>query len=229
MVRFFFFLLGLLFFNTFAQKPQKRFEKRLCDSTEYSYYYKRKKIPNEIKSQVLTTLLFYPELKNTKIIFRYRNRKTPLTSRPQLWGINNNSANRTYIVTISNKTIPELKPILFTNLPYNAQIGVLGHELAHISSYNKKNIGELMGLSLKLLQSKNVDVFEFETDRICIEHGLGYQLKDWSQYVQKTLNIPEWRGASKGNYGKKNKGHTMRYMDPKTIMEYISKNPIYNN
>lgn len=221
------FLLFISCVHIYAQVPNRKFEKNAYNSIRYSKYGNNKKIPNEVKPQVLLALSFYPELSNTKIIFRYRKRKTPLSSRPQIWSTFKKRKNRTYVISISTKSTLKLTPILFSNLPYNAQIGVLGHELAHITEYNSKNSWQLLGLYLKLLKAENVDEFEFNTDLTCIEHGLGYQLHDWSQYVRQALHIPEWRGASKANYNKKSKLQNLRYMNPSTIKSTMSNYSIY--
>lgn len=222
------FLLLISYLNTYAQVPNRKYDEHSYDPTRYSKYKKHKKIPTEITPQVLLALSFYPELSDAKIIFRYRKRKTPLSSRPRIWSTFRKRKNRTYVITISIKSNTKLTPILFSKLPYNAQIGVLGHELSHITEYKNKDTWELLVLYLKLLKAENVNEFEFKTDRTCIEHGLGYQLHDWSQYVRQTLDIPEWRGASEANNNRKTNNQDLRYMNPETIKNYISKNSIYN-
>ncbi|MDI1356317.1 MAG: hypothetical protein PSX36_15480 [bacterium] len=192
----------------------------LCDTNLGN----RKTIPEEIKSQVLNALSCYPELKESKIIFQFRNRITPLSTRPRLMGLIRKRKQRTYIITISKNTIKQIRPILFKNLPYNAQIGVLGHELAHLVEFNNKTSFQLIRLFFKKFKSSNTDRFEFNTDLACINHGLGFQLFDWSKYVRESLQIKEWKGAaSDGNAEKLNQ----RYMNPETINLYIKKNDLY--
>jgi len=210
-----------------AQTPMKIFQKEKFDLDSYSSQMLNKKIPDAIKAQVLTALKFYPELKDSKVVFRLKKRKTPLTSRPRISNIFRRKKNRTYVITISTETNNELAPILFRNLPYNAQIGVIGHELGHIVEYNSKNSFQIIGLSFKILSSKFVDSFEFNTDRIAIEHGLGYQLYDWSVFVRKALNIDTWLGASKNIASGIDSNVNQRYMNPETIEKFIALNEIY--
>ncbi len=132
------------------------------------------------------------------------------------------------MITISTKSNKKLAPILFFNLPYNAQIGVLGHELGHITAYDTMHTGQLLTLIFKLLSSKYTDEFEFNTDRIGINHGLGYQLYDWSQYVRSALDIPEWRGADDFYSSNDKKVTKQRYMNPETIEKYIQTMDFYN-
>ncbi len=212
-----------------AQMPVKHFQKDTFDSLKYAAFETNKKIPGEIRPQALIALSHYPELRETKIIFRLRKRKTPLASRPQVWSVFKKRKNRTYIITISTRSSEALTPILFSKLPYNAQIGVLGHELGHTRYYSSKNTLQLIGLPFKLLKSKNTDAFEFNTDRISIEHGLGYQLYAWSSYVREVLNISEWRGASEDLLAEEGPAIDQRYMNPETITRYMDSYPIYEN
>ena len=188
-----------------------------------------KTIPKDIAPQVLTALSFYPELQDVKIEFRLRKRKTPLTSRPRIFSVFRKKKNRNYVITISIETKEELTPILFSNLPYNAQIGVLGHELAHISDYTTLNTFQLLGLSFGMLSSKYVDKFEWDTDQRTIEHGLGYQLYAWSSYVRQALNIKEWLGASK-QIGEGNEpAINTRYMGPSAILAFLQRSGQYSD
>jgi len=224
-------LIFLIFFiatYACAQIPVELFQKENFDIDGYSDWSLNKTIPTSIRAQVLTALSYYPELKELKVVFRLKKRKTPLTSRPRISSIFRRNKNRTYVITISTKSNERLEPILFQNLPYNAQIGVIGHELGHIVEYNSKRSFQILGLSFKILSPKFVNSFEFNTDRVAIEHGLGYQLKDWSVFVRKALKITEWQGASKDVDAGNATDVDQRYMNPETIQKYIDNTSIYN-
>ena len=211
-----------------GQTPKIKFVPEDFVSAEYEQYAFKKKFPEEIKSQVLTALSYYPQLKDTRITFRFRKRKTPLTSRPRILQVFLPKKWRAYVITISTETIESLTPILFSKLPYNAQIGVLGHEIAHIVDYKDKTSFQLISLGFKLGNPSFTDEFEFKTDERAISFGLGFQLFNWSSFVRKSLGIIEWKGASQaldtGNFPEVNQ----RYMNPETIKNYMAKNPIYN-
>lgn len=219
--------LGFLFYFIFfgisvtAQTPVKQFAVNEYNNDLYFIYKNKKKIPDEIKSQALIALSFYPELENRHITFRFRKRTTPLSSRPRLFSLFKRKKNRRYVITISTKTTSRLEPILLMNLPFNAQIGVLGHEIGHIVEYNQKKNLQIIGLAFKLLNSKYVNSFEFNTDSIAIEHGLGSQLHDWSSYVRKALDIEEWKGAVGTS------STNQRYMNPETIEKEMESYSIY--
>lgn len=214
--------------RTAAQETTRSFDKADFDQSKYSQYEVNKEIPSTLKNQALIALSFYPELKNTSIIFRFKKGNTPLTSRPKLWSTLKKVKNRTYIISISLKSNEKLSPILFSNLPYNAQIGVLGHELSHIVDYNTKSTGQILGVVFGRISAKKINHSELKTDRICIDHGLGYQLHAWSSYVRKALNIEEWNGAS-NYFSNKNNAKNQRYMNPNGITSILEKHQLYQN
>lgn len=187
---------------------------------------KYKTIPKIFENQILTALSYFPELKNTKIKFRLKNRTTPLATRPTFFGMFRSAKKRTYVITISKKSTNYLNAIVLKNIGYNAQIGVLGHELSHISDYLNKGFGEMFTVAKNEVFSKNkVDKFEFKTDLNCINHGLGYQLLDWSIQVRENLKRDNWLGAVNLMVGKNNE----RYMNPTTIINILDQHPLYKN
>lgn len=181
-------------------------------------------IPATYETQILIALSYFPELKNTTIEFRLKKTNTPLSSKPKLLGLLQSSKTRKYIVTISEETNSRLEPILLKNLKFNAQIGVLGHELSHVSDYMTKGFSKMTNLLLiEIFSKKQVDTFESRTDHICINHGLGYQLLDWSKSVRENLKIEYWRGADNYKYRTKKE----RYLNPETIIQILRTDSKY--
>jgi len=187
-------------------------------------YGNAKTIPVKYEKQILLALSYFPELINIEIEFRLKNQPTPLTSRPQLGSMLRNAKKRHYIVTISGKNDSGFEPILFHNLGFNAQIGVLGHELSHVSEFTTKSFGGMAKIAFsELLSKRNVDLFESNTDRNCIRHGLGYQLLDWSITVREKLKIEYWRGV--GNMHLQEKSE--RYLNPADITKIMAGMELY--
>jgi hypothetical protein len=176
-----------------------------------------KSMDSTFMMQIKGALMFYPELKNIKIKFRIRNVKSPLAARPTFWAIFQKPENRTYLITISNKTSAFFSPILLKNLSLNAQIGVLGHELSHIAFYNQQKGGYFIRLVLMQLSTKAMDNFENDTDKSCIKHNLGYQLLSWSTEVREKLKIKTWRGVDSNSALERE-----RYMSPASILKAIN-------
>jgi hypothetical protein len=183
-------------------------------------------IPKEYEMQIMAALLYYPELKETNIDFRIKKAIIPLQARPTIWAIFRKNKNRRYVIRISSKTIEKLEPILLHNLSYNAQIGVIGHELSHISDFQSHRGAFLIKLLLWQLSPKKLDKMENKTDRLCIEHGLGYQLLAWSEEVRNKLRISNWNGVE-NLANEKNLLVKERYLSPGTIQSILIKHPIY--
>jgi hypothetical protein len=186
-------------------------------------YANNKKLPNGFEKQVVLALSYFPELVNVKITFKVTNKRTPLSTRPSFIGMFQNAKKRNYIITISKKSIAYLNPIILENLSYNSQIGVLGHELSHVSNFTTKGFGGMCKVMLGHLSKKYVDRFEFNTDLLCINHQLGYQLLAWSINVRSNLKITDWQGADHLSPTKKRE----RYMNPSTIVSILSTHPFY--
>lgn len=183
-----------------------------------------KTLIEDYEKQLLIALSYFPELKDIKVKFRLKNRKTPLTTKPTLFSMLCSSKKRTYVITISKKSTDYLENITFKNLRFNAQIGVLGHELSHVSDYINKGFGKMSHIAfIEIFSKKEVDKFEFNTDWNCINHGMGYQLLDWSTNVRQNLKIDNWRGTVNLTADEKSE----RYMNPSTIKDIISTHPLY--
>jgi hypothetical protein len=212
----------LLFFSAQGQEVTRMFYR---DSVENYLTLEKntenKVIPKEFSDVIKIALLYFPELEKTKIVFQVKKQIAPLSARPTLWSVFVKSSKRKYIINISNETIEKLQGILLSNLSFNAQIGVIGHELSHIVEYDSKRGIFFIGLALRHLSKKSMDCFEYNTDKRCIDHKLGYQLLSWSEEVRMKLKQEKWGGA--------NKPKRERYMNPETIRAYIKKLPFYQD
>ena len=228
-----FLIAGLIFcFNCFGQNIVKDFSVQTLTAGSISLLQQQfgtnKIIPTEYKKQILIALSFFPELKNVSIEFRVKQTcKAPLTTIPSFSSVLKSPAKRKYIITIRNLQSKNLEPILFENLPYNAQIGVIGHELSHVTDFNRQSSLQLICNGMKHVSYRYVDHFEYNTDSICVAHGLGYQLLTWSEYVRLSLHRDNWIGA--GSVEEEKRSNRERYMNPLTILKKIREEPIYVN
>lgn len=188
-----------------------------------SNYSRNKIIPAKFEKQILVALSYFPELKNTSIVFRIKHTTTPLASRPGWTSVLRNDRKRTYVITISDSSKPFLTSILLDKMDFNAQIGVMGHELSHVVDFKSKNSFGLLRVGLGNLSSAYLDRFEYQTDSICIAHGLGYQLLAWSVFVRKAFN---WPTPAEGEIPTPKKE---RYMSPETIRTRMNRLPAYDS
>jgi hypothetical protein len=170
-------------------------------------------IQERYQDQIAIALSYFPELKKANIRFYIKISRLAFASRPNwktLWG---NKSQREYLIILSAQSDIVPEKLLFHNLPFNAQIGILGHELSHTVFYLKRNTAEIMLTGLKYLNSKYRIKFERETDEATIRRGLGRQLYEYALYSQNPLN------ASPEYIGWLNK----YYLRPEEILDRIKK------
>jgi hypothetical protein len=180
----------------------------------------RKKLPPGFEYQALEALSHFPELRQTPVEFRLKASRMTAKTRPTWISAFLPKTSRTYVVTISNQTIPILNPILLGSLPPEAQVGLLGHELSHVSDFSQKSTLRSFRDLANHLSAHWLDKMEYHTDWIAIQHGLGNNLKAWSSFIRDTFHVKYWRGS--GHVMDKN-NQIERYMNPDTIDRYMKE------
>jgi len=175
-------------------------------------------IPNEYELPCLIALSYYPELSKTKIVFKQKHIRTTMTSRPPFKVLFQSKKNRTYNICINNSSI--LNGALLSDISFNEQIGVIGHELAHITDYMKKSKLQLAATFFKYIFNPNFKRrLEAQTDIATINHGLGWQLYDFGYFL-----------INKSTVSKKYIKHKQKfYMSALQLFEIILNNPLYNS
>ncbi|HSC39768.1 MAG TPA: hypothetical protein VLD19_17910, partial [Chitinophagaceae bacterium] len=153
----------------------------------------------DYRPQLLQAFSHFPELTHTAIQIRIKHAYSPLSTRPRWSTIFRSRDKRAYIITISDSSVSKLAPILFMRLTYEAQVGVLGHELSHVADFSHKRLFGLIRIGVGHLSGRYLDRFEYKTDSLCIEHGLGNYLLAWSIFVREALQLAYWRGADSIN------------------------------
>jgi hypothetical protein len=177
-----------------------------------------KKIPVQFELPILLALSHFPELKDMHIKFRVKHAYTPLTTRPDMASMFLPRGLRTYVITISDRTIDTLSHLLYAHLDLEEQIGIMGHELSHVTDFSSKTFLESVLSLAGHLSAANVDKMEYHTDMICIQHGLGKYLEAYSMHVRKVMHVHNWRGV---DYVLNNDQLHERYMNPGTIEKNI--------
>jgi len=179
-----------------------------------------KRIPPGYEKLVLFTLSCFPELKDHKIQFRIRNHGAPIAARPAWGDLFRSAKKRTYMVLIRSNPDATFQ---YNKAPIPGQIGILGHELCHVVEFSKKTSIDLVGIGINHISKRYMDRFEFFTDSLCIEKGMGYYLMYWTEWIEKIFgnNLGEFNNA--GNHTPTGE----RYMSTTTIRKYIQKSPAY--
>lgn len=188
-------------------------------------YGTNKNIPLVFEKQVLFALSYFPELAQTPIQVKLKRSKGGIIStRPTFGSIFRRSNKRSYIVIINDSINGRLFPT-FSNGGVNGQVGILGHEFCHILYFQKKAGLGLIGLGIAHISKRYMDNFENKTDSVAIERGLGYQLIDWNDYLQKAFRVI-FSGAPMPF---EKSGIRERYMSIAHIKQLMSRIALYQN
>jgi len=176
------------------------FSLKLYTQTKYSDLYLRKEpyehslpalrdqfggnktFPADLELECLVALSFYPELKNTAIEFRFGKSNFTMTSKPKFNFFLKDKQLRQYVVTIE-KLGSSRNNIEWSELSFNAMVGWIGHELAHIVHYSHKTNSGITFIGVKYAFPGYRRKMERFTDQIAIRHDLGYALYEGVDYT----------------------------------------------
>ncbi len=143
-----------------------------------------KNLPPGFELQALLALSHYPELEEVKINFIVADVSIPLSSRPHWSKLLRSARNRTYQVIIDTDLDGPRDVLLLKNQPFNAQVGIIGHELAHTVYYLKRSFFGIMADAFCQLSDCRIR-FERATDKRLIDYGLGWQRYDHASFVRR--------------------------------------------
>ena len=227
-----FLLISVIFFlsaiETKGQQPVQRFDPSSFSKEDslqlVKLYGRNKEILPQFALSTLIALSYFPELADTHIRFVFKNAYSPLRTKPDTWGIWRKGSKRSYTVTISDSSQFKLAFILLPFMGFNARIGVIGHELSHVADFSAMNILQLAASGIGHISTRYIDRFEYRTDGICIAHGLGHQLMEWSKFVRERLHTKNWEGSDNIN---KPVMERERYMNPATIQARMDNLAMY--
>lgn len=153
-------------------------------------------VPDHLTKQFTVICQLFPELKNDKITLVFRSISMTMQARPNIWTVL--GGERSYFVFINTKR--SRNGLLLEDIPFNAQVGIIAHELCHIVDYHFKTNWELIKTGLWYLKKRNQEDYEKAVDYLVIKKGLGHQLKDWSQFVLSNKNLSAKYKKTKETY-----------------------------
>jgi len=137
----------------------------------------------KIKLPFYTALSHFPELDNKRIKIRYKSMHATMRCRPSFSSIVKSKKNRQYIVYINTDLS---KGMILDSLSFNSQLGIFGHEIAHIYDYkDKTNLGIII-LGIKYMFPSKRRIIETRVDNYTISKGLGWQLFDFRYEVENS-------------------------------------------
>ena len=175
----------------------------------------RKNIPEEIRTSALIALSHYPELKGTKIEFRFADKKNAsvMSARPSLASIFRVLDERTYIIYVKRKFTIDNKLMFIEELPESILVGWIGHELGHVMDYKDRSVLSLIGFGIGyLILGRYVKAAERTADEFAVRHGLRSEILETKNFILNNADLPE-----------KYKSKIRRlYLSPEEVMEIVN-------
>lgn len=169
-------------------------------------YSTNKTIPADVELAALVALSFFPELKVTPIEFMYEKQCEFLITKPRNKLFAGRKKRSYRILMTINRDHDQ--GMVIDRIAFNALVGVIGHELAHIVDYSQKSVLSTAMTGFRYSTSKQYRAnLERATDIATVEHGLGYQL------FRIRIYFPE----------EKAKGYDS-YLDREEILDLIKRN-----
>ncbi|MEM6967497.1 MAG: hypothetical protein AAF573_22225 [Bacteroidota bacterium] len=164
---------------------------------------------SKYKAQCLQALAYYPELANAHIEFREASIGTTMAARPIISSFFNTDYERKYEIIFNNAESCEVP---FDELPEEGQVGILGHELAHILDYETKSLGQIILTGCFYANAHCIRSYERSIDKITLERGLGKDLYHAYHYILEDSQASEKYKAFK----------MFHYLKPTEILQKLA-------
>ena len=127
----------------------------------------------------------FPELKDVNIDMILTQEGAPMESTVGIGSLFGGRKNRRYQVLLNDAHKSFFDPILLRSLPFDAQVGILAHELGHIVYYDNLNIFEFGNWGLRYLREDDFRAtHERTTDLMPLYHGLGSQIYQYAYFIR---------------------------------------------
>ncbi len=144
-----------------------------------------KEVPSGFEEAALIALSAYPQLRNVSIKMIMTQGGAPMESNFDLLTLFGPRQDRIYEILLNDAEGTFFDPILLRNLPFDAQIGILAHELGHVVYYHQLNTLQIAKWGLLYLFDGDFRAtHEKSTDLMPVYHGLGSQIYQYARYVR---------------------------------------------
>lgn len=151
-------------------------------------------IPDSIREEALLALSHYPELKNTRIEFKFKKsiKKSIMQAQPSFWSLLKGKKNRSYFIFISESFEIEGEKFETKNIPENVMIGWLGHELGHIMDYRNRNSFDLIWFGIKyILLDNSIREAERAADSYAVQKNMDSYILETKNFILNNTNLSE--------------------------------------
>lgn len=143
-------------------------------------YGKHKQILKEFELPSLIALSYFPELIDARIKFKSESINSTGVTTVNFISIFK-KVNKQYIICINNNI--RKTGILLDQAPFDAQVAVIAHELAHVMDFKRRSFFGMALWGVRYLFVKQRARIEKRADELVIRRGLGTQLYLWADFV----------------------------------------------
>ena len=127
----------------------------------------------------------FPELKDVRVDMILTDGGAPMESTVNIASLLGPRKNRRYRILLNDAKDSYFDPILLRSLPFDAQVGILAHELGHVVYYHKLNVLQFGKWGVEYLRDEDFRAaHERTTDLMPVYHGLGSQIWQYAWYVR---------------------------------------------
>jgi hypothetical protein len=152
----------------------------------------KRNIPRKYMRDVVLALSFFPELQDSRIVFKYGKIKGTMNARPDFLNIFRHPSNRKFLLII-NSNQGEYRGVNLDSISVNARVGWFGHELSHIYTYFLMNNYQTLLFSIKYLTSQAyVRKAERYTNYLAINKGLTFAIYEGEKYLLMDILISDY-------------------------------------
>lgn len=135
----------------------------------------------------------FPQLKDVRIDMILTDGGAPMESTVDITSLLGLRKNRRYRILLNDDQESYFKPILLRALPFDAQVGILAHELGHIVYYEDLNIFAFGKWGLRYLMEEDFRAtHERTTDLMPVYHGLGNQIYQYAYFIRRDSSCIEF-------------------------------------
>jgi len=157
--------------------------------------FKSKTVPKVILEPVLKALSYFPDLDSVDITFEFKEKisGSVMQAQPKIISLFvNGKEERKYRVKITRvlELGDELLPI--EEVPFDALVGWIGHELGHVMDYLNRSSTQMMHFGARyFLSKKKVTEAELTADGYAIDCGMGHQILANKIYILSNEGFAE--------------------------------------
>lgn len=182
-----------------------------------------KGLPKGFEVQALLAYSAYPELKDVNIDMVLTQEGAPMESNFDIWSLFGRGKNRRYKILLNDARGTGFDAILLHSLPFDAQVGILAHELGHVAYYHRHNTLQIAKWGLCYLLEDDFHVkHEQTTDLMPVYHGMGSQIWQYAHYVRYDDCCREMYQRYGETFMDK------YYLSDRKIAEEMKKHPLYD-